>query len=858
MIKSILNICCFLILPFLSLAQSQPNILLIIADDMGNDAIEGFGTSATSFPNTPNLNALKGAGISYMNTWATPQCTPTRASIMSGKYGIKTGVRRAPGNLDLEHESLFSILDDATDNVYKNAVIGKWHISQPVNVNHPFEHGADHFEGVIDGVIDDYYNWEKVENGEYIQIEEYVTTHLTDAAIEWVADQNEPWFLWLSHIAPHSPFHVPPNHLHTVDDPTTNKQKYDAAIEAMDNEIGRLLDSMGQETLNNTIIIFIGDNGTPNPVLSGYPAQHGKGSMYEGGLRVPMIISGSGVSRVGVQEYGLTQVNDLYATLFEIGADSMLQGGINNSYSIRASLTEENGILRNYVYSDYIDNGVEYWAIRTDEYKLIDNENAEQEFYKIDLNLNEEENLIDNLTTVEEEILQDLITEAESIRSAWSCQDLILNGNEVTIDDCDNSGFECPEVDTLSTVNIGCCDTPDEPSVYYEYLEDGDNLRHIYSNGFPSHDYCYNQANQPGQSYHYFRVDKVPTFSGGVTNIVNNNGRPSRHYGVALNGVFFSPAPGLPFVYTNKNTGEFNWDWVFEPTNNQGDGPEQVKLDCSSAHTNASGYHYHGEMFQYLETESPGITMATSISEVYQIGWASDGFPIVYKFGPDATGQIKELQPSFQLKSGVRPGDGITAPCGPYTGKYTVDYEYISGLGDLDECNGINANITLETDIGIETFEYYYVITSSFPQIGRCLKGNVSADFENSADPITGVDVDGDGYLSQFDCNDNDSSINPSAIDIPNNGIDEDCDGEDATEVTCSTVANFTGNGDGVSWADSANWDINQIPNCHHIVIPNGKNVIVPNGFSAAGLTIILEEGASLILEDSSILEIKN
>ena len=779
--KSVFNILLIVILPFLAVAQNQPNILLIIADDMGNDAIEGFGTTATSFPNTPNLNALKEEGVSYMNTWATPQCTPTRASIMSGKYGIKTGVMRAPGNLDLEHESIFSLLDDATSSSYSKAVIGKWHISQPSSVDHPFEHGADHFEGVIRGVVDDYYNWEKVENGQSIQIEEYVTTNFTNAAIDWVSDQDQdkPWFLWLAHIAPHSPFHVPPDDLHTVPNPTTNKEKYDAAIEAMDNEIGRLLESIDEETLSNTLIIFIGDNGTPNPVLSGYPGQHGKGSMYEGGLRVPMIISGSGVSRTGEQEFGLTQVNDLYATLFEVGADSLLQGGINNSYSIRSSFTDENTILRDYVYSDYLNGGIEYWAVRTDEYKLIQNENGDQEFYNIEINLDENDNLMGNLSPEEAEILAELMAEGQSIRNGWSCNDLILNGSEVTIDDCDTGETPCAEVDMLSDENIGCCDSPDEPSVYHEYEED--DLRHIYSNGYPSHDYCYNQANQPGQSYHYFRVDLAPQLSNENTSIVRENGRPARHYGVALNGVFFSPAPGPPFIYTNKNTGEFNWDWVFEPTNNQGDGPSQVKLDCSSAHTNASGYHYHGEMFQYLETESPGITSASSLSESYQIGWASDGFPIVYKFGPDVDGQIRELMPSFQLKSGERPGDGIVAPCGPYTGKYTVDYEYIEGLGDLDECNGIESQITLETALGVETFNYFYVVTSSFPQIGRCLRGTTSQDFENSEDPITGVDMDGDGYLSQFECDDTNPNINPSAIEIPNNGIDEDCDGEDLT-----------------------------------------------------------------------------
>ena len=184
-------------------------------------------------------------------------------------------------------------------------------------------------------------------------------------------------------------------------------------------------------------------------------------------------------------------------------------------------------------------------------------------------------------------------------------------------------------------------------------------------------------------------------------------------------------------------------------------------------------------MFEYLETIEPGITSASSLPELFQIGWASDGHPVLYKFGPDANGVLKELLPSYQLKAGERPGDGIEAPCGPYTGKYTNDFEYVEGLGDLDECNGIASTITLETALGTETFEYFYVVTSAFPQISRCLVGNNSADFENSAEDLTGVDLDGDGFISQFDCDDENADINPAAEEITNNGIDEDCDGVD-------------------------------------------------------------------------------
>ena len=433
-----------LILFFLSpncvfFAQERPNVLFILADDLGIDAITGFGVTHNNFATTPNLDLLKAEGISYLNAWATPQCAPTRASIISGRYGINTGVREVPGNLDVSDESIFNYLDRETNNAYSTAVIGKWHISSPFSTDQISEHGVDHFEGISGGAVQDYFVWDKVRpNGSVAEIEEYITTHLTNAAIDWIDDQTQPWFLWLSHVAPHSPFQRPPDSLFTIDNPTTNRQLYNASIEALDHEIGRLLNSMDSETRNNTIVIFMGDNGTPRNVLQGLPNGHGKGTMFEGGVKVPMIVSGHGVSRSGEVEFGLTQANDIYATLIEVCSND-LPGGIHNSYSIRSSFTQANAIERNYIYTDYLDDGLELWAVRTDEYKLIEGADGSQAFYRIDQPTYEDVNLIGNLSDAEVEIFDDLVLEAESIRNGWSCRDLILNGEELTIDDCNDN-----------------------------------------------------------------------------------------------------------------------------------------------------------------------------------------------------------------------------------------------------------------------------------------------------------------------------------------------------------------------------------------------------------------------------------
>ena len=752
--------------------QNKPNILLIIADDLGIDITNGYQVN-DRMPTTPHLDSLRENGLTFTNTWAAPQCTPSRASIMSGKYGIKTGVMRPPGNLDLVHQSIFSKIAETTNDQYAGAVIGKWHISNPVDYNHPMQHGIDHYEGLFSSSVTDYYSWDKIENGTLTTSNEYVTTDLTNAAIDWISDQEDPWFLWLAHAAPHGPFHIPPADLYTVTNTNNNLGKYIAAIEAMDAEIGRLLESMDEETKENTVIIFVGDNGTPGGVIQNFPSNHSKGSLYEGGVRVPLFISGKGVSRINEEDNNLNHVTDLYATILELTGEQ-LTGGINNSMSLKPLLSCESDLNRPYIYTDYEDGNVLSWAIRNQEYKLIEDENNNLEFYNISVDILEANDLMGNLTAQEQSILDALQGEAEAIRTGWSCNDGIQNGNEIALDDCDDL---CTSDNTLSTTNIGCCEVPSQPSVYYEYIE-GDRRR-VYTNNFPDHEYCYNSINQmPSQTHHDFGMDLTPTLTNEITNVVSNNGRPARYFGVATNGVIFAPAPAAPFIFENQNTGEFNWDWVLEPTNNQGSGPDVVGLDCASAHTGGQGYHYHGNMFSYVENEIPGISTTNEIpNDPIHIGWAGDGFPILYRFGPDPDGNIKELLPGFQLRSGLRPGDDITEPCGAFTGKYTRDYEFICGKGDLDECNGIQSSVTIATENGIQTFEYFYVISSAFPQIPRCLKGNVSEDFDNGNDPLTGIDNDNDGFLSDYDCDDDNPNINPLAVEIEGNDIDENCDG---------------------------------------------------------------------------------
>lgn len=292
-----------------------------------------------------------------------------------------------------------------------------------------------------------------------------------------------------------------------------------------------------------------------------------------------------------------------------------------------------------------------------------------------------------------------------------------------------SSSSICLNDNSTSTTNIGCTFDPDGTNMYTESV--ATQVRTISSNTFPNHRYGLRNGASISPVSKNFSMNETPTVAASVTSILDVNNRPTRYFGVGLNGVILAPAPALPFIFENPNTGEYNWDWVFEPTNNQGNGADLVALDCSSAHVSSQGYHYHGNMFEYAENILPGISTNVVPSAPVQIAWASDGFPIFYRYAPDENGILQLLQPSYQLKNGERLGDGITEPCGLYNGKYTSDYEYVVGSGDLDECNGIARSVTISTVAGDRTFEYFYVITDDFPQVGRCLVGTPDPSFNN-------------------------------------------------------------------------------------------------------------------------------
>jgi len=401
-------------------SNDQPNILLIISDDQGLDASAQYALSS-DLPNTPNLDSIASKGIVFDNVWATPACTTTRATIITGKYGVHSGVDFVPDILPTTELTLQAALKaDPKTSDYQSAVFGKWHLGGGnSDLSHPNDSGINHYEGNVDGTLTDYSAWNIVVNGVEEPILNYHTTEITDRAISWANQQTKPWFMWVAYVAPHSPFHLPPDNTTlsgTVDDLTNNPRKYYlAAIEYMDQEIGRLLSELSEEDRSNTIFIYLGDNGTPKAVVDQtvYPKTHAKGSLYEGSLRVPMLISGVGIDQATSIDSTLINTSDLYSTIAELAGSTSIT--TNDSQSFAGLLNNTTLTTRDYNYSEFKSTDVTGHTVRNADYKLINYEDGSQELYRISNSIRETNDLLQGTTDMTD-IVNELNTEALRIR----------------------------------------------------------------------------------------------------------------------------------------------------------------------------------------------------------------------------------------------------------------------------------------------------------------------------------------------------------------------------------------------------------------------------------------------------------
>jgi arylsulfatase A-like enzyme len=388
---------------------SKPNILLIIADDLGAEATSLYPDLAGTKGQVaiPNIEALARNGVVFDNAWASPVCSPTRGTIVSGQYGFRTGVTTVGNVLPTSTVTLFDRLT-AESPTYAHAFFGKYHLGggnpgidpragtafpdAARVLQHVRDLGITTYRGILTGGLTDYFSWTSYDiNGPEVATTTYTTTVLANYAIDFIHQQqatkpDQPWFLYQAFNAPHAanggnnPFQVPPPELHHVDlssvgNPApgvyqTNIPVYQSDIQALDTEIGRLL---AEVDFSKTLVIFIGDNGVPPPVKdTATGLRDAKGTAYEGGVRVPLVVAGAGVTRRG-REDNLFVTSDLYATILDVAGVPVSH--VNDSYSLKPLFTDEAASSgRTFSFSE-ISNGTNQrqYGLRDTRFKLVNN-----------------------------------------------------------------------------------------------------------------------------------------------------------------------------------------------------------------------------------------------------------------------------------------------------------------------------------------------------------------------------------------------------------------------------------------------------------------------------------------------------
>ena len=318
---------------------SSPNIVLIVSDDLGWADMSHRGSDIP----TPALDRLAREGVSLSRNYVQPLCTPTRASLMTGRVPIRFGLQYRPLRPWDQHgmpagEILLSeVLQDAG---YKTACVGKWHLGHGSPEQHPINSGFDSFYGLITGAHD-YFSHERggsldwQRDGVPLHEEGYTTDLLGAEAARFIRRQRpdgQPFFLYLPFNAPHTPLQAPQEMVHNYREKFGERRAtYMAMVESMDIAIGGVLTALDESgCTKNTIVLFVNDNGGARiEGASNRPLRGGKGSALEGGIRVPALLRWPQSIGAGTTSSQLVSVQDWMPTLLTavgVGCDAEFDG----------------------------------------------------------------------------------------------------------------------------------------------------------------------------------------------------------------------------------------------------------------------------------------------------------------------------------------------------------------------------------------------------------------------------------------------------------------------------------------------------------------------------------------------------
>jgi arylsulfatase A-like enzyme len=325
-------------------ADRQPNLIIILADDLGYADV-GFN-GCRDIP-TPNIDSLARDGVRCSDGYVShPFCSPTRAGLLTGRYQQRFGHENNPvynpedtvSGLPTSEVLLPRVLKDAG---YVSGIVGKWHLGAAERF-HPLDRGFDEFFGFLGGGHQYFperwggkaeYTTDLMRGRSFVKENEYLTDAFAREAEAFVErHRDRPFFLYLAFNAPHTPLQAPPRYLDRFRSITDEKRRtYAAMISALDDGVGRLLAKLRAHQLEEgTLVVFLSDNGGPigdrGNGSSNRPLRAGKGTTYEGGIRVPYALRWTGTLPAGtLYEHPVSSL-DLFATAVALGGVSPAPG----------------------------------------------------------------------------------------------------------------------------------------------------------------------------------------------------------------------------------------------------------------------------------------------------------------------------------------------------------------------------------------------------------------------------------------------------------------------------------------------------------------------------------------------------
>lgn len=393
----------------------RPNFVFILIDDMGYSDVAAYGSD---YYETPHIDQLAAEGVRFTQAYAASTvCSPTRVSLMTGKYPgrlhithaipIEGHLRRPETafrdadyvkNLPLEEVTIAEALKG---NDYTTGYVGKWHTCwdeeyYPEHQGFDFNFGGNNMGSPGSYFFPFYSKWRMTPDHPWVERNvstdgepgEFLTDRLTQEAVDFIeANADDPFFLYLAHYSVHTPIQAEPHLIKKYEAKPKDEARghthatYAAMIESVDDSVGQIVETLAELDLTeNTIIIFTSDNGGAHMVTSNHPWRGDKGNFYEGGIRVPAIVKWPGIASPGTVSDAITISPDFYPTILEMAGLPLMPEQHQDGISLAAHLRTGDPLERDTLFWDfphYISKGANFEmsyptsTVRSGDWKLI-------------------------------------------------------------------------------------------------------------------------------------------------------------------------------------------------------------------------------------------------------------------------------------------------------------------------------------------------------------------------------------------------------------------------------------------------------------------------------------------------------